>query len=212
MVAMNYWMLTAVCAALGLAAVFAYAAIRWRPAPAAFRAMNWVAGVSFSAGVALGIAGFQLFALQSPGGEASHEAARSAVPGTTAPDAKGCIPAPAAKASIAPTGPAMSAEVRCGIPVAEVKDAAVSWVPNECRGAGFLASWSDYDELCRLGHADSRSLCCRAAHLIVLGRFEVTPASYEEVASFCVAGFLQKESGTCRVAQHFAHGTHPPVP
>jgi hypothetical protein len=74
---------------------------------------------------------------------------------------------------------------------------------GKCGGGG-LESWESFDEGCRLGNYDSGSLCCRAAHLFMHGASNNQPIPYREVAAFCNAGALRKESEVCKAANRLA--------
>lgn len=74
---------------------------------------------------------------------------------------------------------------------------------DKCGGGG-LESWENFDEGCRLGNYDTGSLCCRAAHLFMHGASNNQTIPYREVAAFCNAGALRRDSEVCKAANRLA--------
>lgn len=62
---MYIWLLMGMAAVALIAATFTCVAVVWRRVLAAFRAMNWIAGTAFAAGIAFGVAGVRVATVSS---------------------------------------------------------------------------------------------------------------------------------------------------
>jgi hypothetical protein len=180
-------LLLAIFAAALLAGIFAYTTVRWRRAPAAFRAMNYVAVFSLIAGIAIGsLATRALF------GPASSEREPAAGP----------------PAGTAP-GSSAGSEPNAGITTKDVA-AALSEQWFKHLNDPKWQSWGSIAQDCRLGLADSHTLRCEAARIEQdpddyqgdwKGHHDLVP--YGVVMQFCDAGFADKDSKVCVAAYRF---------
>lgn len=196
---MNYWILLCISGVVLMCGSFAYSAIRWRRAPQAFRAMNYVAIASLMAGILLTLS---LAHWVEPLVSASSEGRAH----TSWNHAKAAPESP----RISATGKHAPARTSAGgIPFYAVYGARQPYgVPSSCKGATPFETWKSFDEGCMLGNHSPASLCCRVAHLFEHGGVQDRLISSREVAAFCGAGLLSKDSEVCKAALRLAGSGH----
>ncbi len=172
------------------AGTFAYVAIRWRKAPAAFKAMNYVAIASLVAGVVIGASVMR--ALFGPTSLREH---RASEPGEGGDDASG------------------ASGTSAGVPASDVASELYFYAIKHLRGSeserAKRIDWLSVAEDCRLGLADSHSLRCKAASIGAEFPYSESSGSipYDEVMQFCGADFLDKASKVCIAAYRFGGRT-----
>jgi hypothetical protein len=184
---MNPKLFFAIVLAALVAGIFAYTTIRWRRAPAAFRAMNYVALLSLVVGITIGAVAMRVLTRpESPerahgGGESGDGAA----------------------------GPSVKREPTTGIPVKDVVNALGDESIKHLKDAKWQP-WYSVAQDCRLGLADPHSLRCEAAFIDndpdgYKGEWkehsDLIP--YDVVIQFCDAGWADKDSKVCVAAYRF---------
>jgi len=184
---MNSKLVLAIVPAALVAGIFTYTTIRWRRAPAAFKAMNYVALVSLLVGMVIGALATR--ALVGPGSlERPHN---------------GSEPAPSA------TGPSAEGEPTVGIPVEDVSEALTEQQIKHLKDPKW-EQWSSVAQDCRLGLTDPHSLRCEAAFIRddphgIEGEWkehsDLVP--YGVVIQFCDAGWAERDSKVCVAAYRF---------
>jgi hypothetical protein len=65
-----------------------------------------------------------------------------------------------------------------------------------------MKAWPLVDQGCRLGNYESKSALCRAAALAVRGWSDTHLISFDEIAEFCDAGYLEAALALCFAAHH----------
>src|SRR3990170_4620252 len=126
---MNPWIAPALIAAVLVLGALTYVAIRWRRAPAAFRAMNTVAGICFVAGFLAGVWAFHLTGSRSAPATSPH----------------------------APSGPSPSSAPAGSVPASEVGKAIVE-MDEKHAGDPMWVSSASTAEMCNEGLIDTNSL------------------------------------------------------
>lgn len=176
-----------------------YAIVRWRKAPAAFRAIVWIAAANLVAGALIGFWTAHLL-----GAWSASDASRS----VRTPGGERTLPSSAGTpTAVAPRGtPTISGR---GRPSSSVHTAAIvsayvgqALAQRWAKGPELssLETWPQVAEGCRLGNYQSASTICKAATLATAAWGDTQAISNEEVASFCDAGYLEKELHLCRAA------------
>jgi len=185
---MNPSLLAATVGAVSLAGTFAYVALRWRRAPAAFKAMNYVALISLVAGVAIGASVTSTIFRRT----VREEEARERVPGDRSPDSS-----TASRSAV-------------GLPAIEVSGALTAQDMSRLHDPKWETSSSALED-CRLGLKDSHSLRYTAVFIEVdprgyhdIWKEHTDLVPYDEVIQFCDSGSADKSSKVCLAAYRFA--------
>jgi transposase len=203
---MSYWNLAAITAAVIVCATFAYLAIRWRKAPAAFRARSIIAVASVVAGMLIGLWGFHAIGgtvAVVPGSTGSAVASPSAAPSATLSPA-GSLASPASMPSTSAF--VVTPCVRGAVSTQEVgKAVLVGYVQWEYPVQPHLQEM--FAAVCRRSDPQGSSASCAALFLgrhIVGLDLEYGGASrciaYDEVAEFCDLDYMAKDEALCKRA------------
>jgi hypothetical protein len=178
----NLWAAPVLSAAILVLGVAVYVAVRWRRAPAAFRAMGKVAGLCFVAGFLAGA-----WALHAAGSRLPSKAAAS----SSSPSA-----------ASASAGSVSASEVGKAIVETDEKHAGdTMWVSSAATA-----------ELCNKGLSEADTTLCRVAYLArhAIGKdldrgSHDSSVSLSEVADFCDSGTIDKSFPLCERAYAVRH-------
>ena len=203
---MSYWNLLIIAGGVIVFSILLYLPLRWRKARRAFNAIRVVAITSFAAGVLIGIWSLHIFGVWMGTGGGDERSgpdrgtgASAAISTTLAPAAE-VTPPSASAATTTETNP-------LGPILASYVGQALAQKRGPGRPAGWMETWSDVDQGCRLGNYEKSAALCRAAVLVVHGWGDTTPVPLYEVLQFCDEGYLDKGLALCLVAASSADGS-----
>lgn len=179
-----------------------YAIARWRNAPAAFKAIVWIAAANLVAGALVGF-----WTARSLDRSTDTDASRrvtvsggeSTVPSVgVAPTvvAPGSTPTAASSTHVSAAGPPS------GI-LASYVGPALRWSGLNVTVPNGSESWDSVHKGCQLGNYRPTSALCRAARLAAGGGWSGTSSiPFRDIAEFCSAGYLEQARALCWWAQH----------